>query len=197
MSKSYTPAMPAVLRNHGLDLPIFSTDDVIVSRSKFADAAQQPDLVAPLGTDTFIRRTTLNADDYVSLKGALRAADEELNIVADYCSANVIGHKWGLYEAGETILDDGEPSELLPKGYLLAAEVDAVIDATKPDFLASRAISIALGDYRDRRTRLFSKNIVRAYLTDMHTNQFVIGSPPSALGRGLWLVDIEPLISLP
>jgi len=111
----------------------------------------------------------------------LARADKELQIVADYCSAEVIPHAWG-------IVDNGR----LP---WLVAEVDRVIPANNT--------SVSPGDI-DMVYRGVSKyNKLRAWrrlgLADIDPFQFVTGNNLNAQSEEpkLFLVDIEQLFQQP
>ena len=179
-----------LLRNPGLDLPIFPADTPVL-HEKF-----EFEFAAARGDESFVRSVALDIPGDMPLLAALRQTDEELAILASTIdNTAVVDHQWGLVrstgENTETGHDFGPSGgHLIPKGYLLTACVEVVPGQDLPsvDMRLAATVNGKLLEYiRDPSPR------TPYQLLDMHAGQYVVAeNPEKSESTQAVIVDIEP-----
>lgn len=173
-----------LLRHHGLELPIFPEEEVI-----------SPDDVINLPHDQteFTRTLVVHTLGfaYSSLQECLNRADEELESYTSVCGASAVEHTRGLVRTDNPAKGPG--SELLPRGYRLAARVTIIDKAERTlESLSADMISIENGFwvYRDGSI----PNPKPEWLYDIGIRQFMYGKPRGETDKepANWFLDVEP-----
>jgi hypothetical protein len=183
------------------DLPILGPETPVVTNRDIRNGAFKK-----AAGPTLIRTVTIGAEVPANLDGfnlvqLLAVTDEELDIVADFCQAEVVNHPWGLYEIPDTeearakfgadrINDMLHPNLKLPDDHILVAKVDVIKHAMDARFSPTSRINIRRGlrtyDERPNRHKL------RDIKTDQFLRQYKFGIPSRQRSESLKLVDIEP-----
>lgn len=170
-----------------LDLPVYSADTEVVSRSDMHLAKLAP---------TFVRSICVDVPgQLMTLAEILKKTDEELEIVADFCDAEVVQHQWGL------VPDNGRCPAIrgMPDGHRLVAEVNTIVRTSNLSGSEQEAIRDRTNEYsRLRGLRLY--DVKPAQLMRGNESAHVIGSSVLSAITGqqreieprLWWVDIEP-----
>ena len=182
--------MAALLKHHGLELPVWDQETPVIYRHSDMDSAAR-------SQDSFVRVTRIRGVGCKSLKQCLEIADAELVAVADRCDAKVIRHEWGLHKPPVSRKFYGlglweYPDGLLPPGFMLVADVDAIKDpepVSTQQGLYIKLMSEMTGHVTSRR-----KN-GSLTLDDMSASQFLLGCIRGE--TDVWLADIEPRLTDP
>lgn len=122
----------------------------------------------------------------LSLREGMQMLDDELLEVAGYCGALVVPHQWGLVNTRSQPYVRHPQSPLVPAGYMLVAEVDAVAD---PRPLSPRSIGLVEEGVFAYRC---AKPPGERFLTDIYPAQFLEtpGEAPADDPR-LHLIDLD------
>jgi hypothetical protein len=193
--------MPVVNHRYThIDLPTFCPNMPIASNHFEYEAAA--DDTSAL---TFLRIARIGINTKNPIKGLgelLVRTDKELNELAELCDARVVDHTWGLYPTQDPPAEHVEWEQYtkastklnIPKGYILAAEVEKIIDAKHVHQVPYRP---QLGD----GLAAYSRS-QRAYrLGDPGIQQFVFeGTADNPIERISQpgkpvIVDIEPILA--
>jgi hypothetical protein len=157
--------------------------------------AQQPQemRMAADSTASFTRAirfiTPAHAAGELTLREGMRMLDDELLEIAGFCGALVVGHRWGLIDTRSQPYARHPQSDLVPAGYMLVAEVDALKDARPLSPTSIRSVEEGVFKYR------CAKQAGQPYLTDIYPEQFLETAPPES-EPSLHLTDIDGRFSL-
>jgi hypothetical protein len=186
-----------VVTNLGLDLPVIDPGVHLVDH----DSLQTYSRVKGEGdqASTILRHARLTGVVGFGLKQCLEKAEDEFKRLEDRTGAPTVEHTWALYPADAvpwTKYYQNKPDRRIPRGYILAAEVERVIAAPgeRPED-GYKNLESALRSYR--RT----SPLGRVRLWDMRTNfadkQYVFGRKmkDDTARAQYFMVDIEPLLA--
>ncbi|HEX4775000.1 MAG TPA: hypothetical protein VH234_05795 [Candidatus Saccharimonadales bacterium] len=190
----------------GLDLPIFPAETRVANKDDLHIAAFD-EFIAQTNGSTFVRGIGITAisrhTSIYNLMDLLKKTDKELNLVAELCQAIVVNHQWGLYPVNEFPFDRYRyyrtpnlrtgADLILPKGYILAAEVNLVLEAVWIDaHHDSTAYDQKQGGlskyYKEGEFQLYDMRRPGQMVTGMYTESPV--TPPAPVSS--CIVDIEP-----
>ena len=177
--------MAELLTYTGIDLPVFSPETPIAwTKQQIANIGQTVGATA-------VRRVFFTPSSLTSLQAVVETADALFDDVAELCEATVVPHSWGLARRPESLQSSISPlirQPLLPVDMELVAEVD-IIRASR---LPSR------NEAREMRAKLRRRELSRPYVDwrDDHTHQFLHGTNAADHRKGMWLVDIEPVLRI-
>jgi len=175
-------------RFHGLDLPVFDPTEVISKENL-------PLLNAALPAGRFVREVEVDVVDSQnhidSLKKLLDITNGELHRLSEQCDTPVIEYCWGLSGTEAAM-----PASLLPSGYALVAEVEAIDESACFDGYHEPEPEI-----REKIQKGIDRYFAEAgkcTLYDAAIRQFIVGQsvqyPESKPGP--ICVDIEPRITV-
>ncbi len=180
------------MRRNCNNLPVYPADAPLLrSKNDIYDAVdrQQPTVLREMRLEGSVLGAT-------SLRTTLAAVDSMFYEIADICGAKVPEHRWGLMQKPEPAeggrLIKERRHTLIPRGYLLVAEV-AVIGDISP-LSPEQKVRI------DEGIKAYHRNDPSVRWTDHGSHQFVRGSEPTfqnfstTASPDVWLVDIEPFI---
>ncbi|HXE10318.1 MAG TPA: hypothetical protein VN554_02730 [Verrucomicrobiae bacterium] len=122
----------------------------------------------------------------LTLREGVQLLDDELLEVAEHCGALVISHRWGLINARSQPYTRHPQSPLVPSGYMLVAEVDALKDPRPLSPPSVNAVEEGVFAYR------CAKQPDQPFLSDLYPEQFLetAGEAPADQPR-LYLTDID------
>ncbi len=173
-----------ILKYHGLDLPIYPTEEVLHTKEQYRSADLH-------GQSTFVR-TVRTSGPTETLASRLSRADWYFDQIARYCGTKIVPHTWGLCKDVPEITFERRllVDDIVPRGYLPVAEVTAIEPC---------------GDIPLDAVSLFQKGLTKYYknavatnehpYTDVRIGQVMYGRQvASDQEPRTWYVDIEPLV---
>lgn len=174
--------MAHLVRNRGLDLPVYDRRTTVLSKKHEFTASQfTPE-------STFVRTVRLQAYGCLTLRQALDVADSAFMTFTELCDASVVPHSWGLYRFSKDNHRSEDP--LLPGGHILVAEVDKVRAVQARHIDQTIAIANARTTYLKQQRE--GTNPLTWY--EHQPYQFLNGVTDNDSHRRLYMVDIEPIL---
>lgn len=177
-----------LLRYRGLELPIYEAGaDVVCTPEDFVAIPQR-------SGDFCLRLVGIKVPEDGTLLSYLKDTDEELELAADACKAEVVEHSWGLWSTEDTKIPSRivDPEGIVPVGFKLISRVAIIDELAPPNYAAwnNELIQGLANDY-PANNRLLGK---RVKLSDLATQQFIwgISRPDQSNKPKRWLGDIEP-----
>ena len=172
-----------LLHHHGLELPVFPRDEVISPYHVDTLPADQTEFTRTLVVHTI-------GFSYSSLKQCLVRADEELESYTQACGAQIVDHVRGLVMSDNPARGPG--SELLPRGYRLAARVNIIDQVLRNrDQLHRDMIMVEDGFMAYTTGTVPNPHPERLY--DIGIRQFRHGVPRgNSIAPSNWFTDVEP-----
>jgi hypothetical protein len=167
-----------VIRWHGLDLPEFPAEEVLCLTSQYVEAAAS-------GVSHFIRKIETTGPKE-SLKSRIDRITRHFDILSEYCQIQVVDIEYGLCKDVPEVVSNRRYQEgIVPKGYLLAARVEAIGTTSEPPNY--RVEQFIEGSERfDQEIKLHNSD---AY-SDTHLGQIVFGVPNSQIGNKDAIEDV-------
>ncbi len=172
------------VRHHGLDLPVYPSDDVLYKKAQYeevASAGEKPNFV----------RVVRTSGRKESLKTRLQRADQVFEHIGELCAVGVVEYTWVLCEDTPKIETDRRLIEnIVPDGFLLVSEVETIIPITEP--IPPESIE-AFTAGADQFFSEVAHNLDDEY-GDINLEQVVFGVKVTAPQEPpkFWYVDIEP-----
>ncbi len=176
--------MAVLVKNHGLELPVYDHTYTVAWETDDIKAASQVD------QPSFLRRARLTGvPTDIPLEEALNEADAAIEDIRDQIGIKVVEYAWGLYKGGSI-----KNSIYGIPGYCLVAEVENVKPVVPMHPIDIHTINEQCEGYylqalRAGRTERVMRDIHRA-------DQFVKRSTDQ-LDFEFVLVDIEPMLLKP
>ena len=180
----------------GLALAIYSSDEIVVPKGGIpAFIKQNPEANTFLrAVMAFLPRSLYDVPASDRLGKLLKKIDEELELLARLCGANVLYHQWGLWDMGKHRDDFAAtwpPQKLqLPDNHAIVANVPVIRDIEPVISLSTESKHILLGlsmyeGLDPSQDRLYDRydQIRKGAVPETHLG---------AAAVGLWWPDVEP-----
>ncbi len=173
------------LRYHGIDLPIYPEEEVLQSKSEYRRVCE--------GDATNFTRIARTSGPTESLMSRLNRGEWYFDKIGELCKIKIVPHTYGLCrDTDRFTIDRRFGEEILPKGYLLVANVAIIKSAGElPDNLFS---NIATGVKNYFKT--IAPDTAKKYsYKDVGIHQIVYGTRAGTEeDTAAWHVDVDSLV---